>query len=66
MGLHFGFVFYTKVCVAYSDLLNFVVGCAWLLIDQGQRVAVIRKTECKSIGCLLDLLLWTNRSERPG
>ncbi len=40
--LMFIYIIYKKVCVGYSDLSIFVVGCAWVSIDQGRPVAVIK------------------------
>ncbi len=41
-----------KVCVGYSDLSIFVVGCALVWIDQGRPVAVyIKDVSCRYHQC---------------
>ena len=56
MEVYFKYVsfgcFYVIVWVSFSDLSNFVVGCAWQLICQVSLWLLYYKLISKTIGCL--------------
>ncbi len=53
---------YKKVCVIHSDLSNFVVGGAWVFIDQGRPV-VVKNDDDQSLKCqgrfFITMLIWS-------